>query len=130
MSIYNVTFNNASVISRAQNLLFERIGVPQDNQLYTARHWQIYHFVVLLFTPSHTINVYQYYNCGLLITSCAMYSIQQSDRFVSDVLYIADYLVVLLFSQTPENSILKLIICQKKLPCLFSNSSFYISFLK
>lgn len=38
MSIYNVTFNNASVISRAQNLLFERIGVPQDNQLYTARH--------------------------------------------------------------------------------------------
>jgi hypothetical protein len=38
MSIYNVTFNNASVISRAQILLFERIGVPEEKQLYTARH--------------------------------------------------------------------------------------------
>jgi len=57
----------------------------------------------MLFTPTHTINVYQYYNCGLFITSCAMYSIQESDRFVSDVLYIADYLVVLLFSQTTNS---------------------------
>jgi len=38
LCIYNATFNNASVISRAQILLFEKIGVPKENHQSTARH--------------------------------------------------------------------------------------------
>ena len=38
--MFNLTFNNISVISRRSDLLVEETGVPGENHRHAASHWQ------------------------------------------------------------------------------------------
>ena len=40
LMVFNVTFNNISVISRRSVLLVEEAGEPRENHRSVARHWQ------------------------------------------------------------------------------------------
>jgi hypothetical protein len=51
--VFNVTFNIMSFISWESDLLVEETGVPRENHLLVASHWQILSHNVVSSTPRH-----------------------------------------------------------------------------
>ena len=51
--VFNVTFNNMSVISWRSVLLFEEIGVLREDHWPAASHWQTLSHNVVSSTPRH-----------------------------------------------------------------------------
>ena len=51
--VFNATFNNISLISCPSVLLVEETGVPGENHLPVASHWQTLSHNVVLSTPHH-----------------------------------------------------------------------------
>ena len=51
--VFNVTFNNTSVISWRPILLVEETGVPGENHRTVASHWHILLHIVVSSTPRH-----------------------------------------------------------------------------
>jgi hypothetical protein len=49
--VFNVTFNNISVISCRSDLLIEEAGVPGENHRHVANHWQTLSHNVVSSTP-------------------------------------------------------------------------------
>ena len=51
--VFNVTFNNISVISWHSDLLAEETGVPKENHQPAASNWQTLSHIVVSSTPRH-----------------------------------------------------------------------------